>query len=36
MAKISTFYEKILLKNVFLNTSDDGKIQILVNYDILA
>jgi len=33
MAKMSTFYEKILLKNVFLNTSEDGRIQILVNYD---
>lgn len=35
MAKMSTFYEKILVKNVILNTSDTGYIQVLVNYDII-
>ncbi len=31
--KLSYFYNKILLRSVFLNTSEDGKIQFLINYE---
>ena len=33
LMKISSFYDKLLLKSVFLNTSEDGDIQILINYE---
>lgn len=33
MTKFSYFYNKLLLKFVILNTSEDGVIQVLINYD---
>ena len=33
MMKFSYFYNKILLKFVVLNTSEDGTIQVLINYE---
>ncbi len=33
MMKFSYFYNKILLRFVVLNTSEDGAIQVLINYE---
>lgn len=33
LMKFCSFYDKILLKSVFLNTSDKGEIQVLINYE---
>lgn len=33
LMKFSSFYDKVLLKSCFLNTTDNGEIQVLINYD---